>query len=65
MRQAAVHSCLIVSIIICVYHVITKIKFQLGKLVHKLVSESEKSRFRALEIQNLFSRASMPPVSPR
>ena len=33
----------------CVYYVIAKIKFQLGKLVQKLVSEGEKSSFRAFD----------------
>ena len=37
---------------------IAKISFQLKKLVQKLVSEGEKSRFRALEVPN-FSRESV------
>ena len=51
------------SIITCMYHIIAKIRFQLGKLVQKLASESEKSRFRALGIQNF--PGSMSPVPPR
>ena len=56
MRQgAAVHSCIIISIIIYhahVSHVIVKIRFQLGKLGQKLESEDEKSRFQAQEIDD-------------
>ena len=51
-RQAAVNSCIIISIIICAC--VSKVsRFQLGKLVQKLVSESEKSCFQTLEIQTL------------
>ena len=55
MRQAAVHSCVIISIYLLyvyVYYVIAKIRFQLGKLVQQLVSEGEKLHFQALEIQH-------------
>ena len=44
-----------------VYHVIAKIRFELGKLVQKLVSEGEKSRFRALEIE-FFSGEHVPRI---
>ena len=41
------------------HHFIAKIRFQLGKLVPKLLSEGQKLRFRALEIQT-FIRGAYP-----
>ena len=53
MRQAAVHSYIIISIIIYVhvYHVTAKIILQLGKLIQKFTAECEKSRCWDLGIQ--------------
>ena len=58
MRQATVHYCVIISIIICVYHVIVKIRFQLSKLVHSC----QKARNRVSEIlkPKIFSREHAP-----
>ena len=59
-RQVVVHSCVIISIIICVcVSIIAKIRFQLSKLVQKLVPEGEKLGFLALEIQNFPGGASL------
>ena len=50
MRQATVHYCVIISII-CVYHVIVKIRFQLGKLVHSC----QKTRNRVSDQEGAWS----------